>query len=81
MSKQKNSFEENLKSLELIVNKLETGDLALEDALAQFEKGIKLAKESQKQLKNAEQKIKILLSEDEMDEMNFALDQVNLNNE
>lgn len=67
---QKNSFEENLQALESIVTQLETGDLSLDTALAQFEQGIKLAKESQKQLKNAEQKIKILLSDDELGDFN-----------
>lgn len=67
---QKNSFEENIQALESIVTQLETGDLSLDTALAQFEQGIKLAKESQKQLKNAEQKIKILLSDDELGDFN-----------
>lgn len=66
MTKEKGSFEENLNALEHIVNQLEKGDLSLDEALVQFEQGVKLAKESQKQLKNAEQKIKVLLSNDEL---------------
>lgn len=81
MSNKKNSFEENLNSLELIVNQLETGDLSLDDALVKFEQGIKLAKQSQKQLKNAEQKIKILLTEDEDEELNLINDQISIDDE
>ena len=35
----KKTFEENLQDLEAIVTKLETGDVALEDAIAEFQKG------------------------------------------
>lgn len=57
------SFEESLKDLENIVTKLELGNLALDEALSEFEKGIKLAKQAQIQLQNAEQRIQILLTE------------------
>lgn len=57
------SFEETLKQLETIVSQLENGDLPLDEALNEFEKGIKLAKSGQKQLQQAEQRIQILLSE------------------
>lgn len=57
------SFEETLKQLETIVTHLENGDLPLDEALNEFEKGVKLAKAGQKQLKQAEQRIQILLSE------------------
>jgi exodeoxyribonuclease VII small subunit len=57
------SFEETLKQLETIVAQLENGDLPLDEALNEFEKGIKLAKAGQKQLQQAEQRIQILLSE------------------
>lgn len=57
------SFEESLKDLENIVTKLELGNLALDEALSEFEKGIKLAKKAQIQLQNAEQRIQILLTE------------------
>lgn len=36
----KKTFEENLQDLEAIVTKLETGDVALEDAIAEFQKGM-----------------------------------------
>lgn len=54
------SFEQNLQSLELIVSQLEKGDLALEESLKQFEKGIALAHKCQEMLQQAEQKIKHL---------------------
>ena len=50
----KKTFEENLQDLEAIVTKLETGDVALEDAIAEFQKGMALSKELQKTLKDAE---------------------------
>ena len=54
------SFEQNLQSLELIVNQLEKGDLALEESLKQFEKGIVFAQKCQEMLQQAEQKITLL---------------------
>lgn len=50
----KKSFEENLQDLEAIVTKLETGDVALEDAIAEFQKGMALSKDLQKTLEDAE---------------------------
>ena len=44
----KKTFEENLQDLEAIVTKLETGDVALEDAIAEFQKGMALSKDLQK---------------------------------
>lgn len=50
----KKTFEENLQELETIVTKLETGDVTLEDAIAEFQKGMALSKELQKTLQDAE---------------------------
>ena len=50
----KKTFEENLQDLEAIVTKLETGDDALEDAIAEFQKGMALSKDLQKTLEDAE---------------------------
>ncbi|WKT01015.1 exodeoxyribonuclease VII small subunit [Gallibacterium salpingitidis] len=55
------SFENALTELEAVVNRLEQGDLNLEDALAQFELGVNLAKQAQERLTNAEQRVQILL--------------------
>lgn len=60
MSVKKQSFEDQLKSLEAIVDSLEKGELPLEESLAQFEKGVKLTRDCQKLLDNAEQKVAIL---------------------
>ena len=50
----KKPFEENLQDLAAIVTKLETGDVALEDAIAEFQKGMALSKDLQKTLEDAE---------------------------
>ena len=53
MSKDK-KFEENLADLEAIVQKLENGDVALAEAIAEFQKGMQLSKDLQKTLDQAE---------------------------
>jgi len=55
------NFESNLNELELLVENLESGDLDLEEALTQFEKGIKMTRECQQALSTAEQRVKILI--------------------
>ena len=57
------TFEQSLGELEEIVTKLEAGDLALEDSLDLFEKGIKLSRECRSRLTNAERRIEILLKD------------------
>lgn len=57
------NFEKSLKQLESLVEKLEKGELSLEESLKQFEQGIKLTKECRQALQNAEQKISILSNE------------------
>ncbi len=54
-------FEQSLAELETVVERLEHGELPLEDALRQFERGIELARSCQSALKQAEQKVEILL--------------------
>jgi exodeoxyribonuclease VII small subunit len=58
-------FEGKLNRLEEIVEKMESGDLALEDSLKMFEEGVKLVRECQTQLSSAEQKVKTLLGLDQ----------------
>lgn len=53
--------------LEEIVERLEAGELSLEKSLAQFEKGVKLSRECQKALADAEQKVQILLGDELQD--------------
>lgn len=59
--KTKISFEENINILEDIVRKLESGDVGLEEMLTLFEEGIHRTKECAAQLKNAENKITMLV--------------------
>lgn len=57
-------FEKKLERLEKIVEKMEAGDLALDEALKSFEEGVKLSRDCHKQLTEAEQKVKLLLKVD-----------------
>jgi len=59
------SFEESLSELERTVADLEQGDISLDDALKQFERGINLVRNSQAKLEQAQQKVAILLKQDE----------------
>jgi exodeoxyribonuclease VII small subunit len=54
-------FERSLAELEAIVEKLEHGELSLEESLKQFERGVQLTRACQTALKEAEQKVEILL--------------------
>jgi exodeoxyribonuclease VII small subunit len=54
-------LEKALTDLEKIVEELESGDLPLEKAMKKFEEGIKLTRDCQAALKDAEQKVEILL--------------------
>lgn len=57
------SFEEALLELEGIVEKLEKGQLSLDESLMLFEKGIKLVRECNDKLKSAQQKMEQLIAE------------------
>lgn len=62
-SNKKIDFESSLKELESIVKKLEDENINLEDSVKSFEAGINLVKECQKQLEDAELKVKELLDD------------------
>ncbi|MFN3709202.1 MAG: exodeoxyribonuclease VII small subunit [Alishewanella aestuarii] len=62
-------FEQSMQELELIVQQLEQGELSLERALSQFERGIALVKHSQLQLQGAEQKVQILLQQQQQESL------------
>jgi len=62
---EKLSFEESINTLDGLVNKLESGDLSLEESLEAFEKGIHLTKQCQQHLSNAQQKVSMLVGEDD----------------
>ena len=55
------NFEAQLASLERIVRELERGDLPLEQSLELFEQGVKLSRECQERLNEAERRIEVLL--------------------
>ncbi len=55
------NLEKSLTDLEELVEELESGDLPLEKAMKKFEEGIKLTRGCQAALKDAEQKVEILL--------------------
>jgi len=54
------SFEQALAELETLVERMESGELSLEESLASFEKGVALTRSCQKALTEAEQKVRIL---------------------
>jgi len=58
---QARSFEASLEALEKIVHELEQGDLPLERSLELFERGIRLSRECQERLSQAERRIEVLL--------------------
>jgi exodeoxyribonuclease VII small subunit len=58
-------FEKSLKELEELVEHLEKGDIPLEESLKSFERGIQLTRACQKALKEAEQKVEILLKDND----------------
>ncbi|MBT8101886.1 MAG: exodeoxyribonuclease VII small subunit [Gammaproteobacteria bacterium] len=60
-SAKKFNLEKSLSELEELVDELESGDLPLEKAMKKFEEGIKLTRGCQAALKDAEQKVEILL--------------------
>ena len=66
------SFEQLIEKLEEIAEKLEKGNLSLDDSVNLFENGTKVSKQCAKRLEEAEKKITILLSQgDEISEENF----------
>ncbi len=72
----KKSFEEQIEKLEQIVKELEKGELNLEDSVSKFEEGIKISKECNKELENAEKKITILINQNgEISEEEFKTEE------
>jgi exodeoxyribonuclease VII small subunit len=59
------SLEKTLETLEALVEKMESGDLSLEESLQAFEQGVRLTREAQQALQAAEQKVRILLQDDQ----------------
>jgi exodeoxyribonuclease VII small subunit len=61
----KKRFEEALQELETIVNRLEDGNLTLDESLSLFEEGIKLSRLCSQRLEEAEKKVEILLKNED----------------
>ena len=72
-NKNTKSIESRLIELETILEELESGDLELDKALKKFEQGVKLSRECQKTLEDAELKIKILM-DNELKDTNQSLE-------
>ena len=65
-------FERSLSELQTLVERLESGELPLEESLSAFEQGIRLTRDCQSALTQAEQKVQILLERDgELEEAPF----------
>ena len=62
-------FEKSLGELEQLVEKMEAGDLTLEQSLEAFERGVKLTRACQQALRNAELKVKALTQEGEEEDL------------
>ncbi len=77
MSAKKFDLEKALSQLEKLVERLEQGDQSLETSLKAFEQGIELVRECQQTLAQAEQKIRVLTANNELD---IDLDNINGNN-
>jgi exodeoxyribonuclease VII small subunit len=56
-------FEQSLRELEALVEKLEQGDVPLEEALKTFERGVALTRQCQTALRTAQQKVEVLLGQ------------------
>jgi len=56
-------FEQSLNQLEALVARMEQGDLSLDESLNAFEQGVKLTRECQQTLAQAEQKVRLLMEQ------------------
>jgi exodeoxyribonuclease VII small subunit len=66
---QEPDFEAALQELETLVEKMEQGELSLEDSLNHFERGVRLSRTCQQALKAAEQKVEILMQKNASEEI------------
>lgn len=63
MNPKNQTFESSLSNLEKIVRRLEEGDMPLEESLKLFEEGVRLSRECQERLNQAERRIEVLLQD------------------
>ena len=75
MSKAKSSeavdFETTLQQLEDLVQQMESGELGLEESLKAFERGVKLTRQCQTALKDAELKVQALTADDKLEDLDL----------
>ena len=71
------NLEKTLADLELLVEELESGTLSLDDAMKKFEEGVKLTRMCQKTLKEAEQKVELLLQNSDGEDKSIPFDDEN----
>ena len=69
MAAKKQSYEENIKQIDEILEKLESEELSLDDSIAEYEKAIKLIKDSEKLLEAGEGKVMKVLEKNGKVEM------------
>jgi len=70
-------FEQSLTDLQNLVERLENGELSLEDSLTAFEQGVRLTRDCQAALAQAEQKVQMLIERDgELEEAPFDADRL-----
>ncbi|MEK8081082.1 exodeoxyribonuclease VII small subunit [Pseudomonas sp. XK-1] len=70
-------FEQSLTDLQNLVERLENGELSLEDSLTAFEQGVRLTRDCQAALAQAEQKVQMLMERDgELEEAPFDADRL-----
>ena len=66
-------FEDKVKELEEIINELESGEIDLDDSIDKYTKAMKLISECDKELKNIEEKVNyILTNDDKMEEFELS---------
>ena len=68
------SFEELMTKLEEITTKLEKDNLNLDESVELFEEGMKLSKQANEKLDNAEKRITVLLDTENLKEENFEVE-------
>ncbi|MCW8884514.1 MAG: exodeoxyribonuclease VII small subunit [Motiliproteus sp.] len=61
--KKEPDFEHSLAELETLVTQMEQGDLSLEQSLEAFEQGVRLTRECQQRLNQAEQRVQVLMEQ------------------
>jgi exodeoxyribonuclease VII small subunit len=75
------TFEASLEALEQIVQQLEGGDLSLEKSLELFEQGIRLSRECQERLSQAERRIEVLMRDNQGRPVTTVFNEANQTNE